>query len=296
MVAKINGRCPYFSYTIFVLLYLLLLSCKLHVKENHPLSTTPENPAISEEFVTKDAIAFKKLFEEQFENRDFNSAIGNATIYIKLKPTAYRGYLLRAICYIKIKDYNSAIKDLEKVIELQPVGSYMQKFPIMEKGSHMPCDKYYVYRFWGDAYYGLGNYDLAIKYYAEAIKVDCYYSHCYAFMGLAEFKKGDFDSAIECLNEAIRVWRMPEYYVYRANAYMSKKGYKSALNDIVTFVRKNERSPGENVTLEHCEESKLILKDIANADTSKKDIVNSLLLSINETEEQIKASGVRRQQ
>ena len=89
---------------------------------------------------------------ENFKFDSIEEAIEDFTSSISLLQSSI-SYYYRGLAYYELKDYNKAIADCSKSIELDP-------------------DDLKVYQNRGDAYCNLGNYDEAIKDFAVVSELE----------------------------------------------------------------------------------------------------------------------------
>ena len=111
--------------------------------------------------------------------KDYNRAIFNFNMAIKLNPEDAYAYLFRGIAYAALKDYDKAIENYSKAIELNPEYAY-------------------AYCFRGHAYVDLKDYDKAIEDYSKVIELDPEYANAYnnrgyAYLHLKEYSKSKTD-------------------------------------------------------------------------------------------------------
>ena len=142
-----------------------------------------------------------------------------------LKVTDYNWviYTSRGTAYAGIGNYEQAIKDFNRAIEIK-------------------SDFAEVYISRGIAYTCLGNYKQAIEDYDRAIEInpgfaETYYSRGFVYQGLGNYKQAieDYDRAIEI---------KPDYadlYYNRGNAYNILGNYRQAIDD---YNRTIEIKPG----------------------------------------------------
>ncbi len=124
------------------------------------------------------------------------SARRSSSIRITLSPTT-----IAALAYAAKRDYDRAIADYDKAIELDPANAL-------------------AYNNRGRAYADKGDHDRAIADYDKAIQLDPKFAQRLQRRGNAYFAKGDYDRAIADYDEAIKL--DPKYafaYHNRALAY-----------------------------------------------------------------------------
>jgi tetratricopeptide (TPR) repeat protein len=88
-----------------------------------------------------------------------------------------------------------------------------------------------------------GDYDRAIAYYSEAIRLDPKNAIVFASRGFAYQKKGDYDRAITDYSEAIQL--NPTYALVfnnRGNAYQNKGDYDRAIADYSEAIRPDPKN------------------------------------------------------
>jgi tetratricopeptide (TPR) repeat protein len=190
-------------------------------------------------------------------------AIANQTIrdyneLIKLDPTAgaYNG---RGWAYVTKQDYDRAIADFDKAIELDPkyTPAYNNRGNVYrDKGDYdkaianlnqaIALNPKYRLSFNNRclAYIGKKDYDHAIADCTQAIALYPKYLTAYNNRGFAYYGKGDYDKAIADLNQAIVL--DPKYarpYYNRALAYERKSDYRHAIADYSKFITLAPENP-----------------------------------------------------
>ena len=122
-------------------------------------------------------------------------------------------YYYRGFAHSKNDEFDLAIEDYNKTIELDP--KYAQ-----------------AYNNRGLAYYNKNKLDLAIKDYNKAIKLNPKYANAYINRGNAYRKKGELDTAIKDHNKAIELNpNDADTYYNRGNAYNDKGEVDLAIKD-----------------------------------------------------------------
>jgi len=101
-----------------------------------------------------------------YKRGDYDRAIEDYSKAIELDPKYAAAYNARGLAYVNKGDYDRAIEDYNKAVELEP------KY----------ANAYYN-RGW--AYYNKGNYYRAIADYTKAIELDSKYANAYYNRGLA---------------------------------------------------------------------------------------------------------------
>lgn len=153
------------------------------------------------------------------ENPD--QAISDLSRAIELKPDYWEAYYRRGAAYLHRDEYDAAIADFSKVMELEYKG-----LP--------PLYVYGVYDTRGFAYLRKGEYNSAISDFSKVIELAPKDSRAYLRRGIAYMRKGEYNSAISDLDKAVELqvesisknrfshWReYADYYLYRGQAYQA---------------------------------------------------------------------------
>ncbi|MDP2278493.1 MAG: tetratricopeptide repeat protein [Nitrospirota bacterium] len=156
---------------------------------------------------------------------DARDAFTNA---IELKPDIAEAYYNRGLAYGELGNYQRAIKDYTKAIEieLEPDFSY---FP-------------YVYHNRGINYAKLGNYQQAIKDFTNGIALKPDHAEAYFSRGLAYFHRANYKQAIKDFNKAIEL--KPDYakaYFIRGSVYAELGNYQPAISDYKIAARLGDK-------------------------------------------------------
>ncbi len=151
------------------------------------------------------------------DKRDYEHAIADYSRSIELLPIA-EAYKTRGNAYVSNRDFDPAIADYSKMIELAP-----------EDAS--------AYNSRGTAYASKPEYDRAIEDFTKVIELTPT-AAAYDTRGNAYANKGDYDRAIADYNEAITL--NPKYadaFIDRGDAYANKGDYDRAMGDYNEAIR-----------------------------------------------------------
>jgi tetratricopeptide (TPR) repeat protein len=138
-------------------------------------------------------------------------------------PKSAQAYNDRGLTYRRKGEYDKAIADYDKAIQLNP------KFAM-------------AYSNRGTAYRQKHNYDKAIADCDQAIRLDPAFVAAYNNRGLTYGNKGDYDKAIADYDEAIRL--DPKFalaYHNRGYAYMRKRNFEKAIADCDQAIQFNPK-------------------------------------------------------
>jgi len=168
-------------------------------------------------------------------------------------------YNLRALAYVEIRDFDRAIADFSRLVELQPKEprvhynrgtTYFRKGDfdraIADYDQAIELDRGYgaAYLCRGDAYRAKGDLDVAIRDYNEAIQLDPKYKEAFLERGQAYSAKGDLDRAIADYDQAIQLDRnFKMAYLRRGSAYRAKGDTNRAIADLDDGIRLDPKYP-----------------------------------------------------
>ena len=127
---------------------------------------------------------------------------------INLKARNYEYFFNRAQDKFELADYEEAILDYNKALELSPTEICL------------------VYSMRGNAKRNLGDFDGAISDQNKALDFDPLYADGYFNRGSAKYKMGDFDGAIEDYTQVIKI--NPK----DSDAFFNRANIKKEIGDI----------------------------------------------------------------
>lgn len=145
----------------------------------------------------------------------------------KLSPEDLpKAFILRGYAYRTKGDYNHAILDFDKAIQLKP-------------------DLANAFNNRGLAYDYKGDYDHAIKDFDQAIQLQPDYSDAFNNRGLVFGEKGNYDRAIQDFDEAIKLRPdYPEALDNRAGIFLIEGAYDQAIQDYSQAIKFEANNAG----------------------------------------------------
>lgn len=151
---------------------------------------------------------------------DYNRAL-------KYLPTKDREFVAatksaRGIVYLEMGDTIKGLADLNNAIELMP-----ENLEYLEKRAQI--------------YYEQSKYDLSDNDYQSIMKINDGYYMSYMGLGRNCYERQEYDKAIEYYNQVISLYK--EYdsgYSFRADAYLMKKEWAKAADDIISSLSINQ--------------------------------------------------------
>ena len=154
---------------------------------------------------------------------------------LNLKARNYEYFFNRAQDKFELSDYEEAILDYNKALELSPTEICL------------------VYSMRGNAKRNLGDFDGAISDQNKALDFDPLYADGYFNRGIAKFKKGDFDGAIQDYSQVLKINpKDSDAFFNRANVKKEIGDMKSACEDW-RQAADNGDNDAKKFLKEHCE-------------------------------------------
>ena len=133
------------------------------------------------------------------------------------KDSASDAWLRKGDVSYNYEDYQSAIEDFTRAVELTPDEA-----------------KPYIYR--GDAYQNNGNRPEAIADYSTALNIDPSNAGVYLWRGKVYSSGGKFDAAIQDYNSSIELEVTAKAYYFRGDAYLGIAEYDLGISDYTKAV------------------------------------------------------------
>jgi tetratricopeptide (TPR) repeat protein len=145
----------------------------------------------------------------------------------QLKSRDAEVYNNRGFAYCEIGQYDQAISDFSKAIEINP-----RLAP--------------AYNNRGAAYLYTAQYDQAVSDLSKALEIDPRLAHAYNNRGWAYIKMEQYDEAVSDFNKTIEIDpRLAEVYFYRAIVYSLLEEYDKALLDAIKAQKLGYQIPVE---------------------------------------------------
>lgn len=154
-----------------------------------------------------------KKGNKKFKQLDYNGAMQDYTLAIKLNPISQQ-YLNRGLVQSALKDYERAIEDFSKVIEIisNKRTDYLKNQNLVK-----------AYHFRGLAKFMLTDYNGAIKDFDKVIEINPLSLESYNYRGKANTELKNFEGAIKDCNEAINISSNNENAYIKSLVLCSKK-------------------------------------------------------------------------
>ncbi|MBU0694497.1 MAG: tetratricopeptide repeat protein [Candidatus Omnitrophica bacterium] len=153
-------------------------------------------------------------------------ALKRINVALRFNPDYPITYISRGFLYATIEDYNNALCDFTRVVELAP---------------NMPD----TYNNRGIIYRSMGLHDKAISDYTQAIELKSNFAEAYLNRGRAYDAKGLYDQAISDYTKAIKINpKYAEAYANRGFIYYNKGLYEQAIKDCNVAIEINPSLAG----------------------------------------------------
>jgi tetratricopeptide (TPR) repeat protein len=165
----------------------------------------------------------KKLAEDWYNKAmaetDNNKIIEYCTEAIKFNAQYAGAYNLRGVAKLNQSDYNDAILDFNKCIQLEPANKYAY------------CNR-------GISKHSLSKYDDAILDFNKSLEIDRKYAKAYSMLGASYYALSNYKEAVVNCSSAIALdINLKNPYYNRGLSYSYFKKYEEALQDFNNFIR-----------------------------------------------------------
>lgn len=157
-----------------------------------------------------------ELANKHFEKKEYQSAIDNYNKVIQLSPDFAPAYFQRGFSYANLNNGSETMKDFSKYIQLEPQNP-----------------NGYYYR--GVVYFSQGNYTEAISDFSKYFIFGGNEPSGYYYRGWAKYWKKDYLEALTDFNKLIELAPTAEAYLHRGLV-------KSELNDYYGYIKDNDEA------------------------------------------------------
>ncbi|KAI8593966.1 hypothetical protein BDZ88DRAFT_3091 [Geranomyces variabilis] len=194
----------------------------------------------------EDAQLFILVAKARISCKDHEGALKNLAEALKYNKREPEVYLLRGVCYEKLRDWTNAIKEFTPCIHLNPAfaKAYFhrglcklhlqddQGIVDLSKAIKLDPDYFEAYITRASYYQMQGDYQLAIEDCTEALRVEPTSIRAYLLRGACNCKLLQFDIALADFGQAINIDRTSHYAFYnRAVTYQLMHDYENAVKD-----------------------------------------------------------------
>lgn len=173
------------------------------------------------------ASAYVKRGTAYIQKGEYEKAIEDCTKAVELNPAHANAYINRGIAYDKKGNHDLAIKDYTKVLELE-------------------LNNLFAYHNRGIAYINKNDHDKALEDFTKILERAPTNAEIHLFCGFAYRLKGEHDKAIEDFTKALEL--DPNYanaYLCRGFVYIDKENFLNAFKDFKEAVKCNLLLKGE---------------------------------------------------
>ncbi len=158
---------------------------------------------------------------EKSKNNDYEGAIEDFTKAIELNPENEDAYIERGIAKYKLEDYEGAIEDFTEAIELNPENE----------------DAYY----WrGFTKYDLKDYEASIQDFTKVIELNPDNGDAYFERGIAKYELEDYEGAGEDFTQVIELNPYDELLssalYFRGDTKYQLEDYEGAIEDFTQVI------------------------------------------------------------
>jgi len=174
-----------------------------------------------------------------YEQGEYEEAIAMFERFLELQPDLYEARVNIGNCYVRLKEYDKAIKEFELVLE-----KLSQKYPDLT-GNKMAAS---IYASLGELCMDQGKLEEARKYFEMSISLDRSDPALPYNIGEILFNSGKIDEAITYYKIAIEINpKWPKSYLKLGYCYLNKAEMETAINYFKKFV---ELSPEDDPQVE----------------------------------------------
>lgn len=184
-------------------------------------------------------------------DEDYQSAVADLSIAIRLEPENAGNYLLRALAFREGGDDVAALADYTKVIQLAPqsTSAYSHRADfyrdiedyeraLVDCDEIIRLDETLGYRKRAEIYINMGELDNAISDYSKCLRLDPERRCIYEARGAIYVRKGDLEKAIADYTRSIQLDSDSAHgYVMRGEVYEKCGDFDKAIADYTESIR-----------------------------------------------------------
>lgn len=180
----------------------------------------------------------------QYQLKNYEMALNDLDKAIELEDDYFEAYYVRALCYGNLQEYEKARYDFDKVIELDP----NFKDAYLNRG-------FYVFEKTGDFQTAINDYDTYLD-----LNIDGDNSFAYDNRGFAKYKLSDYEGAMDDIQESININPDNSFaYKNRALIYISLDSLNLACQDL-------EKAKALGFSKEYGSEVNVLMTEFCNQD------------------------------
>ena len=202
-----------------------------------------------------DAQTYFNLGRAQYRQEQYELAISNFDLALRIKPDFAEAYDGRGSAKVILRQYESAITDFDAALRINPnlaqayygrgsakanIGQYETAIADFDAALRINPNLAGAYFDRGSTWFLLKQYGAAISNYNEAIRIDPDYFEAYNDRGFAKYKLGQYEAAIRDFDIALHI--KPDFtlsYNNRGLAKFALGRYEVAITDFDAALRIN---------------------------------------------------------
>lgn len=172
-----------------------------------------------------------KLALSYYDQKDYKSAIKTYEKVLELKPDSSIAYNNLGFIYSEIQNHDKAIENYQKAIELNP--AYTE-----------------AYNNLGLLFNSLEEYEKAIEVFNKSIELNPNNAEVYNDLGVCWFKKQNFELAIECYKKALELKHdFADAYSNLSTVYFTQGNFEAGydLYELRFFKKHKSNTPFYNI-------------------------------------------------
>ena len=168
-----------------------------------------------------------------FKLHNYEASLEDATNSVQYDEQYYKGYFRRAEANMALENYEFAISDFEKSINIEPNSSILEKIQTCKRKQAQALKEE------GNKVLKEGDIMTSIELYTRSISLFPT-SHCYGNRSYAFYMVKNFDNSVADATDSLRYDKnYAKGYLRRADAYQALQNYELAINDYESYLNMN---------------------------------------------------------